>query len=70
LNITGNLYEEADILNWLLVQKNPHGEIIEEINGQDLKDAIASSESIAVFFCECLILVKKMPVLTRNCIIL
>uniref|UniRef100_A0A2S2PLL5 Protein disulfide-isomerase n=2 Tax=Schizaphis graminum TaxID=13262 RepID=A0A2S2PLL5_SCHGA len=46
----GNLYEEADILNWLLVQKNPHGEIIEEINGQDLKDAIASSESIAVFF--------------------
>ncbi|XP_060875587.1 uncharacterized protein LOC132948913 isoform X1 [Metopolophium dirhodum] len=46
----GNLYEEADILNWLLVQKNPHGEIIEEINGQDLKNAIATSESIAVFF--------------------
>ncbi|XP_026805921.1 uncharacterized protein LOC113548995 isoform X1 [Rhopalosiphum maidis] len=46
----GNLYEESDILNWLLVQKNPHGEIIEEINGKDLKDAIASSESIAVFF--------------------
>ncbi|KAL4107625.1 hypothetical protein QTP88_017947 [Uroleucon formosanum] len=46
----GNLYEEADILNWLLVQKNPQGEIIEEINGQDLKNAIATSESIAVFF--------------------
>ncbi|XP_050440891.1 uncharacterized protein LOC126845910 isoform X3 [Adelges cooleyi] len=46
----GNLYEEADILNWLLIQKNPHGEIIEEMEGMELRSAVATSESIAVFF--------------------
>ncbi|XP_050520810.1 uncharacterized protein LOC126894105 isoform X3 [Daktulosphaira vitifoliae] len=46
----GNLYEESDILNWLMVQKNPHGEIIEELEGVELRNVISSSESIAVYF--------------------
>lgn len=48
----GDLYDEEAILNWLLTQKNPGGDIIEDLEGAKLKKLIEESPSIAVYFCE------------------
>lgn len=48
----GDLYDEEAILNWLLTQKNPGGDVIEDLEGQKLKRLIEESPSIAVYFCE------------------
>lgn len=48
----GDLYDEEAILNWLLTQKNPGGDVIENLEGQKLKKLIEESPSIAVYFCE------------------
>lgn len=48
----GDLYDEEAILNWLLTQKNPGGDVIEDLEGQKLKKLIEESPSIAVYFCE------------------
>ncbi|XP_039290483.1 uncharacterized protein LOC111055351 isoform X3 [Nilaparvata lugens] len=47
----GDLYDEAEILNWLLTQKDPSGEVIEEFEGEALLKAIQHSESLAIYFC-------------------
>jgi len=39
-------------LNWLLTQKDPSGEVIEALQGDELRRLIASDESVAVYFCE------------------
>ncbi|XP_041971075.1 uncharacterized protein LOC121727357 isoform X2 [Aricia agestis] len=46
----GDLYDEQQLLNWLLTQKNPSGDVIEALEGQELIDLIESSTSIAVYF--------------------
>lgn len=49
---TGDLYDEAEILNWLMVQKDPAGELIEHVDGSDLKRIIVESNALAVYFCK------------------
>ncbi|XP_047510289.1 uncharacterized protein LOC125053115 isoform X4 [Pieris napi] len=46
----GDLYDEQQLLSWLLVQKNPAGDVIEALEGQELLDLIEDSSSIAVYF--------------------
>lgn len=48
----GDLYEEEQILNWLMTQKDPGGDVIEDIEGQRLIDLIEESGSMAVYFCK------------------
>ncbi|XP_029175153.1 uncharacterized protein LOC114943658 isoform X2 [Nylanderia fulva] len=46
----GDLYEEEQILQWLLTQKDPSGEVIEALEGEDLLHLIRESDSLAVYF--------------------
>ncbi|XP_018054332.1 PREDICTED: uncharacterized protein LOC108691185 isoform X1 [Atta colombica] len=46
----GDLYDEEQILQWLMTQKDPSGEIIEALEGEDLLNLIRESESLAVYF--------------------
>ncbi|KAL5288605.1 hypothetical protein ACFFRR_009067 [Megaselia abdita] len=46
----GDLYEEEQILNWLMTQKDPGGEVIEDLEGDRLVNLIEESGSIAVYF--------------------
>ncbi|XP_072939363.1 uncharacterized protein hlk isoform X2 [Epargyreus clarus] len=46
----GDLYDEQQLLSWLLTQKNPAGDVIEALEGQDLIDLIQESGSVAVYF--------------------
>ncbi|XP_028171999.1 uncharacterized protein LOC114361215 isoform X4 [Ostrinia furnacalis] len=46
----GDLYDEHQLLNWLLTQKNPAGDVIEALEGQDLLNVIEESGSLAVYF--------------------
>lgn len=48
----GDLYEEDQILAWLMTQKDPGGDVIEDIEGQRLIDLIEESGSMAVYFCK------------------
>lgn len=52
LLILGDLYEEDQILNWLMTQKDPGGDVIEDLEGQRLIDMIEESGSMAVYFCK------------------
>ncbi|KYN00550.1 Putative protein disulfide-isomerase C1F5.02, partial [Cyphomyrmex costatus] len=46
----GDLYDEEQILQWLMTQKDPSGEVIEALEGEDLLNLIRESESLAVYF--------------------
>ncbi|XP_037908220.1 uncharacterized protein LOC119649874 isoform X6 [Hermetia illucens] len=46
----GDLYAEDQILNWILTQKDPGGDVIEDLEGERLKQLIEESGSIAVYF--------------------
>ncbi|XP_017783302.1 PREDICTED: uncharacterized protein LOC108567391 isoform X3 [Nicrophorus vespilloides] len=46
----GDLYDEQQILQWLLTQKDPAGEIIEATGGSDLLNMIEEEEALAVYF--------------------
>ena len=48
----GDLYEEEQILTWLLTQKDPSGDVIEDLEGERLINLIEESGSIAVYFCK------------------
>lgn len=50
--VLGDLYEEQDILNWLLTQKDPSGDVIDEVEGEALLKTIQEAEALAVYFCE------------------
>lgn len=52
LSSTGDLYEEEQILNWLMTQKDPGGDVIEDIEGERLITLIEESGSMAVYFCK------------------
>lgn len=49
---TGDLYDENAILQWLMTQKDPSGEMIEALEGEDLLHLIRESSSLAVYFCK------------------
>lgn len=51
----GDLYDEDQILNWLMTQKNPGGDVIENLEGQRLVSLIEESGSLAVYFCKYLV---------------
>ncbi|XP_076258659.1 hulk isoform X2 [Rhynchophorus ferrugineus] len=46
----GDLYDEQQILQWLLTQKDPSGDIIEASEGSDLVHLIDKEEALAVYF--------------------
>ncbi|XP_045765517.1 uncharacterized protein LOC123867504 isoform X7 [Maniola jurtina] len=46
----GDLYDGQQLLSWLLTQKNPAGDVIEALEGQELLDLIEESTSLAVYF--------------------
>ncbi|KAI4457700.1 hypothetical protein MML48_7g00006442 [Holotrichia oblita] len=46
----GDLYDEQQILQWLLTQKDPSGDIIEAVEGGDLLDLIQHEEALAIYF--------------------
>ena len=48
----GDMKREDSILEWLLVQKDPSNEAIEEMEGEELRTTIQDSDAIAVFVCK------------------
>ncbi|XP_026322360.1 uncharacterized protein LOC113231978 isoform X1 [Hyposmocoma kahamanoa] len=46
----GDLYDEQQLLSWLLTQKNPSGDVIEALEGEELIKTIEESGSLAVYF--------------------
>ncbi|XP_066251341.1 uncharacterized protein hlk isoform X2 [Euwallacea similis] len=46
----GDLYDEQQILQWLLTQKDPSGDIIEAAEGSELITLIDNEEALAVYF--------------------
>lgn len=52
VDLTGDLYDEEQILQWLMTQKDPSGEAIEALEGEELLNLIRESESLAVYFCK------------------
>src|SRR5258705_1188125 len=48
----GDLKDENRLLEWLMVQKDPHSDVIDEVNGEELKVLVDNTESVAVYFCE------------------
>ena len=48
----GDLKNEEAILEWLLVQKDPSNEAIEEQSGENLLKIIDNTEAVAVFLCK------------------
>ena len=48
----GDLKNEEAILEWLLVQKDPSNEAIEEQSGENLLKTIDNTEAVAVFICK------------------
>lgn len=48
----GDLYDEQQILQWLLTQKDPSGDVIELTGGSELITMINEEEALAVYFCE------------------
>lgn len=52
IDSAGDLYDEEQILQWLMTQKDPSGEVIEALEGEDLLNLIRESESLAVYFCK------------------
>lgn len=48
----GDLNNEDEILNWLMTQKNPGGDVIEDLEGSKLLALIEESSALAVYFCK------------------
>ncbi|XP_062543075.1 uncharacterized protein LOC134210806 isoform X2 [Armigeres subalbatus] len=46
----GDLNNEEEILNWLMTQKNPGGDVIEDLDGSKLLSLIEDSNALAVYF--------------------
>ncbi|KAG1669120.1 putative protein disulfide-isomerase C1F5.02 [Nymphon striatum] len=47
---TGDLKSAKKVLDWLLSQKDPQGEVIEEVEGDTLQTMINKSKYVAVYF--------------------
>jgi len=46
---TGDLKREEAILEWLMIQKDPSNEAIEEQEGEDLRNTVENADAVAVF---------------------
>lgn len=46
----GDLYDEQQILQWLLTQKDPSGDVIEATEGSELITLIDNEEALAIYF--------------------
>ncbi|KAF5299208.1 hypothetical protein FQA39_LY02381 [Lamprigera yunnana] len=46
----GDLYDEQQILQWLLTQKDPSGDVIESMEGDALLNIIDIEDAVAVYF--------------------
>ncbi|CAG0892261.1 unnamed protein product [Darwinula stevensoni] len=46
----GDLKNEERVLDWLIIQKDPSGDVIEEMHGTALKDLIIRADFLAVYF--------------------
>ncbi|XP_077298088.1 hulk isoform X2 [Arctopsyche grandis] len=46
----GDLNDEQQLLNWLLTQKDPAGDVIEALEGEELVNLIEEANSLAVYF--------------------
>lgn len=51
----GDLYDEQQLLQWLLTQKDPSGDVIEDVGGDDLHEIIDTEDAVAIYFCEYLL---------------
>uniref|UniRef100_A0A182YNV8 Uncharacterized protein n=1 Tax=Anopheles stephensi TaxID=30069 RepID=A0A182YNV8_ANOST len=60
----GDLNDEDEILNWLMTQKNPGGDIIEDLDGAKLLSLIEDSNALAVYFCN---LTCRVATIVTNC---
>ena len=49
---TGDLKREESILEWLMVQKDPSNDAIEELEDEELRKTIENADAIAVFVCK------------------
>ena len=57
----GDLKNEEAILEWLLVQKDPSNEAIEEQSGENLLKTIDNTEAVAVFICKLQVFISVTP---------
>lgn len=48
----GDLKNEERILEWLLLQKDPSSDMIEEFEDEELVEVIRKTEFVAVYFCK------------------
>ncbi|KAL0110127.1 hypothetical protein PUN28_013635 [Cardiocondyla obscurior] len=68
----GDLYDEEQILQWLMTQKDPSGEAIEALEGEDLLNLIRESESLAVYFypedcAQCVAILEELENIDDDC---
>lgn len=48
----GDLYDEQQILQWMMTQKDPSGDVIEATEGSELVKLIEEEAALAVYFCK------------------
>ncbi|KAK7793468.1 hypothetical protein R5R35_013845 [Gryllus longicercus] len=69
----GDLYNEEQILSWLLTQKNPAGDVIEAVEGDELLHLIDRTNSLAVYFysldeCDqCKVILEELENIDDDC---
>ncbi|VEN38635.1 unnamed protein product, partial [Callosobruchus maculatus] len=68
----GDLYDEQQILQWLLTQKDPSGDVIEAAEGNELLKQIEEEEALAVYFyneeCEqCVKILEELENIDDDC---
>lgn len=63
----GDLYDENQILQWLLTQKDPSGEIIEAAEGSELITLIDNEDALAVYFCKYIVKYTFQRLITVLC---
>ncbi|XP_074033433.1 hulk isoform X3 [Leptinotarsa decemlineata] len=68
----GDLFDEHQILQWLLTQKDPSGDVIEAREGSELITLIDNEEALAVYFyddtCEqCVTILEELENIDDDC---
>lgn len=48
----GDMKNEENLLSWLLTEKDPSADFIEDMEGEALVRVIKDSDAIAVYFCK------------------
>ena len=57
---SGDIKNEDAILEWLLVQKDPSNEAIEDMDGDQVRKTIDNFDSVAVFVCKYFVLQSRV----------